>query len=157
EEVVLTEPRVSAAGTHLIFTLTGTPRTTYAIESSTNLTSWKLERVTTLPLNGAANLSLPLPGGTIPGFWRAVPLGDVSSPARISIEAIGANREFLRLRIEGTPGLTYRIESSTNLINWNQLFPFAITIPPNSTQATFNLFGNRTARFSAFRAVAGPR
>lgn len=154
-DVVLSAPRLSATGSNLIFTITGTPRSTYLIQFSSDLLSWTLERVATLQINGSANLSLPLPPGGVPGFWRAVPLDAVSSPPSLQLGSFfGQNRDLLQITVEGTPGVTYRIEWTSDLMNWVPLTPFGLTIPTTSTRVSFGAPFQRGTRFTAFRALA---
>lgn len=157
EEVVLSAPRISATGSNLIFTITGIPRTSYAIQSSPDLITWSLERITTLPINGAANISIPLPRERVPAFWRAVPAGSASQPVRLRLVPSTPNRNLYFLNLQGTPGTSYRIESSTNLTLWRPIFPFSVNIPATSTQTTFNL-PNQSLQIPAqfYRAVSTP-
>jgi len=156
---VLSDPRLSATGANLIFTLRGTAGTTYFVQSSTNLSNWDVEHVTRLPISGVANVNLPLPSDGTSRFWRAVLSLGVETPPSLGIRRDPRFRDSLQLIIEGTRGGSYRVEVSTlSLGDWATLTPFNLNIPLNTNRITFGgVPFSRANRFTAFRVVSVPR
>lgn len=74
----LLNPTIS--GTNLVFTVKGTPGTTYAVESTSDLATWVREQTVTLPASGLAEVSLPLSPTGEPRFYRATSLGGTTQP-----------------------------------------------------------------------------
>lgn len=145
-------PRVS--GTNLIFSLTGTPGATYLVQSSVNFTQWTDETSVTLPPTGQADVTLPLPADGNPRFYRAITIGGgeppEADPARLSITASGARQ--ITLTVQGTPGATYAVESSTNYLAWLKVGEVAI--PAGGTNATIQIPVPEGVDFLVYRAVA---
>jgi hypothetical protein len=83
-------------------------------------------------------------------FYRVAPLSVVPGPKlRFSGPLIPTNN-LLTLALDGVPGFTYRIDTSTNLLNWTPLTNF-----PATTTTTYfqDIITSNTAR-KFFRALA---
>lgn len=97
----------------------------YALMASTNLADW-------IPLQSFVGSDLPVAlvdseaGSFASRFYRFVPLATVFRP-QITVDANGLNGSGFDLKVAGVPGVTYRIESSTNLINWQVVTNFIST------------------------------
>jgi len=126
---------------HVMYlTLQVTPNFTYAIEASTNLHDWVvITNVTSL--TPFILISDPQATNYTRRFYRGVALAAIARPLITSTTLQPG--PHLALTITGTPGLTYTLETSTNLMNWtarsniliapNGLFQFlepTVTTPP---------------------------
>jgi hypothetical protein len=61
-------------------------------------------------------------------FYRVAPLSAVPGPRlRFAAGNIGTN--VITLALDGVPGFTYRVDTSTNLLNWTPLTNFVGTAP----------------------------
>lgn len=146
----LLNPTVS--GTNLVFTVKGTPGTTYAIESTTNLITWIQEQTVTLPPSGLAEVKLPLSATGEPKFYRATSTGGTTQPPGPATLAIAfASPDQLRLTVTGTAGGVYAIESSENYISWTNRAE--ATIPAADTSVTVTIPIPPGTPFLAFRAT----
>lgn len=146
----LNGPRI--VGTNLVFTLVGSPGSRHAIESTANFVTWNLELEVTLPASGTAEFTLPIPSGES-RLFRARSLGGgpvLAEPAHLTLSPAGPG--LLDLLIKGTPGATYRIDASTNLVHWSELQ--SVTLPPAQSNAVVQLPLNATTPFLSYRAVA---
>lgn len=145
-------PRVS--GTNLTFSITGTPGGIHQVQSSANLGAWTDEIQVTLPASGTAEVSLPLQAGTGPRFYRAIAVGGppppVGDPATLGLTLTATNQ--LTLSITGTPGGTYRIESTTNFQAWVQVQEVILPASTNRILVTFDIPAGVPSQ--VFRAVA---
>ncbi|MBL9139806.1 MAG: hypothetical protein JNK85_28305 [Verrucomicrobiales bacterium] len=152
-DATLTDPRYTAAGDAIIFRLTGEPRTVYHIQWSTNLTSWNFQNAITLPASGLADVRLPLDNDGTVRLWRATrpSSSDEGSAATLTIEP--ATRDRMLITIQGTPGIVYRLESTTNFVTWNRL-PFGLNVSPATGRAVFAVLYSRGPGINAYRVVS---
>ena len=92
----------------------------YALEASTNLVTWSVLRAFT-----CTNVPTVVVDGTAQAsgrrFYRVAPLA-AAGPVKIGFKsASGVTTNGVDLRLDAPVGLNYRIEVSTNLLNWSTL------------------------------------
>jgi len=119
----------------MYLTLKVTPNVTYAIQASTNLINW----VTITNVTSPASLVLitdPQAGSFPRRFYRGVSLGGVPAVPPPRFGAAFLSGGVLNLPAQLTPGYAYRLQASTNLVNWIDLStntpvtsPFTFTDP----------------------------
>jgi uncharacterized repeat protein (TIGR01451 family) len=100
----------------------------YALLASTNLTDWTAILKFTCT-NIPTVISDPAVAGFNHRYYRIAPLSVVPGPMVRFNSALGTNGAPITLALQGVPGFTYRIETSTNLLNWIQLTNFTSTNP----------------------------
>ncbi|MCC6231539.1 MAG: hypothetical protein IT580_02790 [Verrucomicrobiales bacterium] len=150
-EGTITQP--SVGGTNFVFTLTGTPGTVYAIESTADLVTWTRDSEVTLPATGTLQVQIPLPPGGTSRFYRALSLGggggEEPGPANLAVSLTGPRT--LSLRVTGTTGATYAIEQSQNYTNWAAITN--VTLAAGATSAVVSVTVPEGVAFLVLRAV----
>jgi hypothetical protein len=152
-DATLTDPRYTAAGDAIIFRLTGEPRTLYHIQWSTNLIDWNFQNAITLPASGLADVRLPLGDDGNLRLWRALRPGSSGGGTAATLTIEPANEGRMLITIQGTPGIVYRLESTTNLVTWTRL-PFGLNVSPVTGRALFAVLYNRGPGINAYRVVS---
>ncbi|MCC7376617.1 MAG: hypothetical protein IT581_18305 [Verrucomicrobiales bacterium] len=140
------------SGTNLVFTLKGTPGSSYAIESTTDWTAWTQETEVTLPASGSLEVRLPLSANGTPKFYRARSLGGEVEPggaATLSLTNVGPG--LLSLTVFGTPGASYTVESTDTYQTWTAVTN--VTLPSGSSNQVVQIAIGPATAFLAFRAT----
>jgi hypothetical protein len=146
----LEQPVIS--GTNLVFTLKGTPGTTYAIESTTDWAGWTKETEVTLPAGGSLEVRLPLATNGGPKFYRARSLGGVVEPGGApTLSLATAGPGLLALTLVGTPGASYTVESSATYQDWTAVTN--VTLPSGSSNLVVQIAVPPGTNFLVLRAT----
>jgi hypothetical protein len=98
----------------------------YALLASTNLSDWTAIlkfTCTNIPMV----LTDPASTNLTRRFYRVAPLSAVPGP-KLRFPSPGSiGNSPITLALDGVPGFTYRVDTSTNLLNWTPLTNFSIT------------------------------
>jgi hypothetical protein len=141
------------SGTNLLMQVRGTPRTSYRVQSTTNFVDWITVRFVNLPISGLLSISIPLPGDGIPRFYRAVD-ASVVEPGEAAVFTFNRFDQFMLIQLMGTPGASYRVESSTNLSHWLPIRPQPFVIPPRGQSVPITVLTTSGLRQQFLRAVS---
>src|SRR5262249_20595424 len=109
ETADLSDPQITG-GTNLTFVLTGTPGTTYQLQSSPNLPVWTNEQTIALTNGATATVTIALPKDGVPRFYRAIAINKPPLGGPKLQLALNDTGQFV-ITLTGSPG-TYQIQSS---------------------------------------------
>jgi hypothetical protein len=152
-DATLSDPRYTAAGDAIIFRLTGEPRTLYHIQWTTNLTTWNFQNAITLPASGLADVRLPLGDDGNVRVWRAIRPDSSTQDVAATLSIEQATMNLMLISIQGKPGIIYRLESTTDFVNWTRL-PFGLNVSPTTGRANFGVPFSRSGGINAYRVVS---
>ena len=110
------------------FEVIGQPGNSYALLATTNLVDW----TPILKFTCTDVLTILIdPASTNFGrrFYRVAPVSVVPGPRLGFVAPTPVLSNRVSLTLEGVPGFDYRVESSSNLLNWNPLTNFRSTNP----------------------------
>ena len=113
-------------GTGFQLSVLGNLGKSFALLASSNLRDWTAIlkfTCTNIPMVLSDAVSL----GTDRRFYRVAPLSAVPGPVLRFSSPISTNGTPITLALQGVPGFAYRIETSTNLLNWIPLTNFTST------------------------------
>jgi hypothetical protein len=112
----------------LQFSVLGNVGKSFALLASTNLADWTPILKFTCT-NIPTLITDPASTNFSRRFYRVAPLSIVPGPSLVflSAQALGTNN--INLALNGVPGFTYRIETSSNLSDWTTLTNFISTTP----------------------------
>jgi uncharacterized repeat protein (TIGR01451 family) len=113
----------------------------YALFASSDFMTWQpVQRFTTT--NIFTTLTDAQTGASPARFYRVGPLTAVPGPLLgFTIPAIASNQ--VSLRLEGVPGYYYRLESSTNLVDWTPVLNVLCTNPTTYLQDPLTIGADR--------------
>jgi len=98
----------------------------YALLASTNLSDWTAILKFTCT-NVPMVLSDPASTNLVRRFYRVAPLSAVPGP-KLRFPSPGSiGNSPITLALDGVPGFTYRVDTSSNLLNWTPLTNFSST------------------------------
>jgi uncharacterized repeat protein (TIGR01451 family) len=109
------------------FEVIGQPGGSYALLASTNLMNWTpILKFTCADIFTV--LTDPASTNFARRFYRVAPLSAVPGP-RLGFALPAFSSDRVNLTLEGVPGFNYRLEGSSNLVNWTMLTNFLSTSP----------------------------
>jgi len=108
-------------------TVYGQPGQSYALQASTNLGDWTpIMMVNCVYSNGTATVMDPASGNFSRRFYRLAPLSSVPAP-KLGLRLSAAVSNGVDLSVTGMAGFNYRVETSSNLVDWEFLADLANT------------------------------